>query len=44
MKSSLSDHSMPERCTGEKAWVIGDVVEGAKKSRMAEEVTVVPVD
>ena len=24
--------------------VIGDVVEGAKKSRMAEEVTVVPVD
>ena len=37
-------HSMPERCTGEKAWVIGDVVEGAKKSRMAEEVTVVPVD
>jgi len=33
-----------EEIDGEKAWVIGDVVEGSKKSRMAEEVTVVPVD
>jgi hypothetical protein len=31
-------------CAGEKAWVVGDVVEGTKKSRMAEEITVVPVD
>ena len=33
-----------EEIDGEKAWIIGDVVAGAKKSRMAEEVTVVPVD